>query len=230
LTLAYDLCMKPAQILLAVALVVPALSAADLGKYRDWASSPEAYFMTRAERQAWPAVKTEAEAEQFVTAFIARRKPDFVAEVAKRAQVADKYLTVGKTPGSKTLRGKVIILLGPPTAFDVARRTQSGERSSGQGAYMGLAGGSGPGAGGGGGGTSTADAISASQRSDMSVREIRQFTITYSGDRLPRPRAATLTVAIDVDTVNERESLADKSLMPELEELFETAVNTWLKK
>src|SRR5579863_1025525 len=104
--------MKPAKIALAaIVLLLPALANAERSsKYKEWSSSPEAYFMTRADREQWAAVKTDGEAEQFIKSFEAARKPGFAEEVAKRVQVADKYLTVGKTPGSRTLRGKVIIL------------------------------------------------------------------------------------------------------------------------
>ena len=46
--------MKP--FVLAVAL----LFAANLGKYRAWAESPQGYFMTKGERAEWSKLTTEA--------------------------------------------------------------------------------------------------------------------------------------------------------------------------
>lgn len=102
-----------------VSLVGTSLFADGLSKYKDWASSPQGYFMTKAEQQQWDAVRTDAEAQQFVDSFLARRGPDFAAEVASRGEQADKHLTIGKLAGSRTLRGKAIILFGPPSAMEV---------------------------------------------------------------------------------------------------------------
>src|SRR5439155_23023455 len=106
-----------------MALLVPSLMAGGLSKYKDWPSSPQGYFMTSAERADWKAnVKTDDEAEQFVNKFLASRGPGFAEDVAKRAEMADKHLTIGSLPASRTLRGKIVILLGPPSAFNVAGR------------------------------------------------------------------------------------------------------------
>ncbi len=223
--------MKPAAILAAIALLTPALFAAELSaKYKDWGASPEAYFMTRADRQQWAAIKTDAEAEQFIKSFEAARKPGFTEEVAKRVEVADKYLSVGRTPGSRTLRGKVIILFGPPSGFQVSDRTKRGENEMGSDSAVSAGAGASAGPGGGGTGQSPSDVVSALNHSSMSGAEIRTFTITYSGDKLPKPRAASLTVGVDVDTSNGKETLIDQRQMPELDELFEAAAGSWLLK
>jgi hypothetical protein len=56
-------------------LFVPSLlfAAALSQKYKDWAASPQAYFMTMAEHEQWAAIKTDEEAEQFVNRFLASR-------------------------------------------------------------------------------------------------------------------------------------------------------------
>ena len=58
-------------------LFVPSLlfAAALSQKYKDWAASPQAYFMTKAEHEQWAAIKTDEEAEQFVNRFLASRGP-----------------------------------------------------------------------------------------------------------------------------------------------------------
>lgn len=104
---------------MAAAVAVSAF--AGLSKYKGWESSPQGYFMTNAERAEWDAIKTDTEAQAFVEKFIASRGGDaWVAEVGKRAEMADKYLTVGKMQGSKALRGKAVILFGPPSDLKVS--------------------------------------------------------------------------------------------------------------
>src|SRR5262249_35706429 len=94
------------------------------GKYRSWDKSPDAYFLTSEERAQWKSVHTDSEAEKFVAGYFARRSPDLQAQLKERIAVADKYFSIGKVKGSETLRGKVIILFGPPSAID--RSTGSG--------------------------------------------------------------------------------------------------------
>jgi GWxTD domain-containing protein len=94
------------------------LFADGLVKFKGWDNTPQGYFMTKAEHDQWAAIRTDEEAQGFVDSFLAKRGPDFATEVASRVEQADKHLTVGKIPGSKTLRGKLIILLGPPSGFD----------------------------------------------------------------------------------------------------------------
>ncbi len=105
-----------------ILLFSASLLADGLVKFKGWDNSPQGYFMTRAERQQWVAVRTDDEAQTFVDHFLAIRAPGFAADVASRADQADKHLTIDKTklPASKTLRGKAIILLGPPSAFDAS--------------------------------------------------------------------------------------------------------------
>jgi len=110
--------MRFAVLILSIAAITPVFAGSP--KFKEWEKSPQAYFMTQAERQEWNAVKTPEEAQQFVDKFLARRGPNFAAEVADRAAKADKYMTLGKLPGSQTLRGKTVILLGPPSDMGLA--------------------------------------------------------------------------------------------------------------
>ncbi len=109
--------MRSVLLLLSIAAVLPAFGASPDPK--DWQNSPQGYFMTKAERQEWSAIQTQEEARRFIDQFLARRGPGFAAGVSARAAKADKYFTVGKFPGSKTLRGKAVIVLGPPSTMDV---------------------------------------------------------------------------------------------------------------
>jgi GWxTD domain-containing protein len=116
--------MRLAVVVLSIALAAP-LFAATGEKFKDWEKSPQAYFMTQAEHQQWSAIRTPEEAQQFIDNFLAKRGPKFPTEVADRAAQADKYLTIGKLPGSQTLRGKLVILLGPPSQMDVFQITDN---------------------------------------------------------------------------------------------------------
>src|SRR5207244_2284997 len=84
------------------------------------------------EREQWSKLDNDAQAEKFIAEFHARRFDNFRREIAERAKNADKYLSFGKSRGSKTLRGKIVILLGPPTSMDVADYvlTTPGKRDS----------------------------------------------------------------------------------------------------
>jgi GWxTD domain-containing protein len=110
--------MRSVVLLLSIAVMIPAIAASPA--FKDWENSPQGYFMTKAEHQEWTAVRTDEEAQRFIAAFVARRGPNFAADVVARTEKADKLLTIGKMAGSKTLRGKTVILFGPPTAVDVS--------------------------------------------------------------------------------------------------------------
>ncbi len=111
--------MRLVVLLLSIAVITPAFASSP--DFRDWEHSPQGYFMTKAEHQEWVAVRTEEEAQRFVAQFLARRGPNFEAEVAARTEQADKHLTIGRMAGSKTLRGKVVILFGPPSGMDISK-------------------------------------------------------------------------------------------------------------
>lgn len=110
--------MRSVVLLLSIAIVGSAFAASP--DFKDWERSPQGYFMTRAEHQEWTSVRTEEDAQRFVAQFLGKRGPNFAADVAARAEKADKLLTIGKSAGSKTLRGKTVILFGPPANLDVS--------------------------------------------------------------------------------------------------------------
>lgn len=110
------------------ALAVALLFAANLGKHEGWAASPQGYFMTKSERVQWAKLTTEADAAQFIAKFFASRGPTFAADVAAAAKDADDYLTVAGKRGSRTLRGKIVIVLGRPSSVTIA--PWSGDKSA----------------------------------------------------------------------------------------------------
>src|SRR5947209_7430285 len=96
--------------------------------YKDWPKTPIGYYMTNEEKKQWSAIQSDAEAEQFIKDFVAKRGGEtFTREVAQNAEKADKYLSIGKTPGSETARGKMMILLGPTVATAAAKKKKNGE-------------------------------------------------------------------------------------------------------
>ncbi len=194
---------------------------AGLVKYKDWPSSPQAYFMTKAERAQWAAIKTDDEAEKFVNDFLAKRGAGFAEEVADRATNADKYLTIGKSrPASKTLRGKVIVLLGPPSGIKTETKKGRVDRSSTVGGYMAAIGSDAT--ANGGGGTSVGEMIQVADQSGMSGhRSYVEYSITYSGDKLPPAYAKGITITVQADPVSGDDWAPDYRSEKQLNELFE---------
>lgn len=106
--------------------VSASMLAGGLKKFKEWERSPQAYFLTKAERVAWAAIQTDGKAEKFIAAYLAQRGEKFRTELDQRIAMADKYLSFGKRKGSETLRGKVVILLGPPSKIERKDKTELG--------------------------------------------------------------------------------------------------------
>ena len=105
---------------LAVILTVAAsLSAAD--DPLKWNKTPEAYFMTAAEKAAWKNVKTAEQAQKFIDEFRGKRGPQFQQDVKARVEAADQQFKLDRTAGSLTARGRVFILMGQPSRSTVNR-------------------------------------------------------------------------------------------------------------
>jgi GWxTD domain-containing protein len=206
----------------AAALSVTSLLAADLGKYKDWNESPSGYFMTRAEREQWSKLGTEADAERFVQKYAADRGGEaFTKELTKRIAMADKYLTVADTPGSKSLRGKVVILLGPPASMNVVVKLPPSAGRSGTAAMSMSAAGDSQ-------GTSSSDVARVGQREGMSAEDtsLRDYMFFYGAASLPTKKDAQLVV--EVNTRNGKDRIADKKAAAEIEQLFESAAQASL--
>lgn len=210
----------------ALLLALPLL-AADLGKFTNWGDSPEGYFMTRAEREEWKAIGNSADAEKFVSGFLAKRDPGFSAEVAKRAEMADKYLSLAGTQGSKTLRGKVVILFGPPSAMDVAARTKTDTKRDNPFVSGALSNANGGGGGGGRGG----DAPANTGGSMSTATGFRTYSITYSGDAAAKViDKPSVVFVIDADNVTGKDEWPSRSAGKESEDYFELAARKSIKR
>jgi GWxTD domain-containing protein len=206
----------------AAVLSVSSLVAADLGKYKDWNESPAGYFMTKAEREQWSKLGSEADAEQFVQKYTADRGGEaFTKELTKRIAMADKYLTVAETPGSKSVRGKIVILLGPPAGMNVSVKLPPNAGRSGT-AAMSMS------AAGEGSGTSSSDMGKMAEREGMSGGDngLRNYTFSYGAASLPAKKDALLVV--EVNTRNGKDRIAEKKAATELEQLFESAAQASL--
>jgi len=212
-----------------IALGAPALIAGSVDMYKNWPNSPQAYFMTAAERAEWKSnVRTDAEAEAFVKKFLAARAPGFADDIAQRAAMADKHLTVSGRAGSLTTRGKIVILLGPPSGFSVAKREVKGSASGTADMYSntGSSGGPGPGGGGGGGAgmsPSVGDMAMAATRMNMAGDLLQDYTFTYAADRLPVKQPKDFVVVVEVKSGDGSDRINDRKAAAQLDELFEAA-------
>ena len=113
--------MRYARIPLALTVwTIAALAGAQLSQeYAAWPDSPAGFLLTKSERKAFEAIKTDAEAKPFIDLFWARRDPnldtpinEFKSDFEMRVEAADKAFTFGQTKGSLSDRGRVLILLG----------------------------------------------------------------------------------------------------------------------
>ncbi|HYC60166.1 MAG TPA: GWxTD domain-containing protein [Thermoanaerobaculia bacterium] len=204
---------------------VASLFAANLGAYKDWDQSPTGYFMTKAEREEFSKLSSEAEAAKFADAFMAKRDLNFPAEVKKRTENADKYLTIGKIPGSKTLRGKVIILMGPPTGLNVTVNTKTETKRDSPavaGAYSNI----GPS---GGGGRNT-EAGSLGGASISTGTEVRTYTISYDGKAAKTVDRAKVSFVIDADGATGKDRFVSREQEKDAQQIFELAAQASIRK
>jgi GWxTD domain-containing protein len=166
--------------LIAVAIATVAVSAfAQLSpQFSDWGKGPVQFLMTPEEQTRWKSIRNDAEASAFVDLFWARRDPtpgtprnEYKENFDTAVKYADERFTAGRTKGSLSDRGKVLILFGPPKAI---------QRSS-----------TGPTSGNDDRGFSSGDSVSAST-SSASEKSGKQVWI-YEGDQAQKgfsaPRA-----------------------------------------
>lgn len=178
-------------------------------KYKNWEKSPEAYFLTSSERDQWKKVKTDADAQNFILDYKAKRGPDFEKTLAERVAVADKYFSSGETKGSETLRGKVIIVLGPPSSIEKGRgdtgnktdATRVDNFSSGRGGV---------------------DSSSAGTAGPMSphanAAQAPMFTFVYNKEAAPKPIGKAFRVELKLFTEADQEPEDPQGL----DRMFET--------
>jgi len=111
--------MKRTGVIALACLLAGPASAAGLTKYKDWADSPPAYFLSKAEREQWMTITTDEAAEKFIAGYLAARGKGFAAALQSRIEVADKTYRTGKPKGARSPQGRTLILLGAPTSTDM---------------------------------------------------------------------------------------------------------------
>jgi GWxTD domain-containing protein len=108
-------------VLLGFALLVSFLLAQSARDEEDWASSPEASFLTAAERAEWKTLDSRDSRQKFIERYWLKRDPspgsernEFREMVLGRIKTADQRFGIKETAGSRTARGLVWIVLGRP--------------------------------------------------------------------------------------------------------------------
>lgn len=94
--------------------------------------------MTEGEREIFLGLRSKAAKEEFIRLFWQKRNPDlttddndFKKEFEKRVVFTDRYFSTCKKDGWMSDRGKVYILLGPPTETEIERNpVKPGEAKS----------------------------------------------------------------------------------------------------
>ena len=199
--------MKKAVAFLLTLLAVPVLYAGALSKpYKNWDRSPEAYFLTRAERAQWKNVKTDAEAQNFILDYKAKRGAEWEKTLHERIAAADKYFSAGETKGSETLRGKIVILFGPPSALDAGGGKGKTGANSGDAATLSGRSGQDAGRGVGGGSGAKDDGIALSSGGATPLgsapRHADSPTMTFVYDEQAAPRAIGKPFKIEVKMIS----------------------------
>jgi GWxTD domain-containing protein len=218
----------------AAGLFAVALFAGGLSKFKGWDKSPQGDLMTSAERAEWANVRTDDDADKFVKDFVARRGPGFVTEVTRATAAADKYFSAGKVQGSRTERGKLVIILGPPGGLTTSEKQARGDSRSNVDSAMtvsGSGGGSGGPSGaahpGGGGGAGVADMMGAANGAGTGSGVVHVVTFTYAASQLPAAYGKSLTVNVEIDGSGV-DHIADKKTQAELDRLYEMVAETKL--
>ncbi|HEY4640379.1 MAG TPA: GWxTD domain-containing protein [Thermoanaerobaculia bacterium] len=102
-------------------------------KYVDFGKGPATWLMTRDEQKKWKTIANDADAQEFIDLFWARRDPtpgtfgnEFKAEFDARVKYADDKLGDRNGKGSMSDRGRALIVLGFPTMTDSSAGQQRG--------------------------------------------------------------------------------------------------------
>ncbi len=112
------------KLLFALAGIVLAASAlAEFTKYKDWDKSPEAYFLTPAERAEWKAIASDEDADKFIALYYARRGGEpFKQEISRRIAAADQQFKMQRYKrGADSVRGHLLVVLGTPSRVSQSR-------------------------------------------------------------------------------------------------------------
>jgi GWxTD domain-containing protein len=177
----------------------------------DWSASPEAYFLTGEERAEWKRLDSRDSRRDFIERYWLKRDPtqgtaknEFRETILSRIKVSDSRFAIGKTPGSRTARGEVFIVLGTPARVQDENAPRpppdpSGGRRLGQGV------------------------------TPVALVEGNETTSTwlYEPDRTPRIleviRRSSLQIKIVVEPSRHMDSIQDPGLFHEIKEIIARA-------
>jgi GWxTD domain-containing protein len=182
--------------LLALGLAAP-LAAAGLSKYKSWADSPQAYFLSKAEREKWATIATDEVAEKFIAEYQAARGKGFAAAIQSRIDIAEKTYRSGKVKGARSPQGKTLVLLGDP--LTVERKTGK-DKSIADPSGAGSLSYSTEGSGGGGTANPLSNTGGPGPNTMRGMRPPEPATLrwSYSGAKVP-PGVAAKELAIEFD-------------------------------
>jgi len=117
--------MKTRNVLIAAILTAAAATSAFAAlspAKADWGKGPAQYIMTAEEKAAWKNLQTDAAADEFIALFWARRDPtpatprnEFHEDFDARVKTADAQFSHGRTKGSMTDPGRMLIVFGGPS-------------------------------------------------------------------------------------------------------------------
>ena len=129
--------MKIRSVLITFAIVTAVSAFALSPEHEEWGKGPQSVLMTKDELAQWKAIKTDADADKFIALFWARRDPtpgtprnEFREDFDARVAAADQNFAAGKTRGSLTDRGKVLILYGQPSKIQHSAGSMSSSPST----------------------------------------------------------------------------------------------------
>lgn len=217
---------KATAILVSVAAIASGAFADGLSKqYKKWDRTPEAYFLTNAERAEWKKVKTDQEAQNFILDYKSRRGPEWQKTLNERIAAADKYFSAGETKGSETLRGKIIIVFGPPSAIDQSGGKGKGGANEGTSPALQSLGG-----GGKGGSGDESLAMSSGGASPMGTSprhaDSPSMTFVYDAPALPKPIAKPFKVEVKMISSSYQETWDPKGLDEKFEAVARASILT----
>ena len=172
--------------------------------------------MTGAERAEWAVLDSDAGAEKFIAEFRARRPDHFRKEVAERAKNADKYLSFGKARGSQTLRGKIVILLGPPTSMDFEDEVLTTQAKRDSPTVAGF--------------IDNMNAGNTVGSSASTSKVVRIIHFNYQGAIAKTADRKSIDVTVEVDPVSGKDSIESYSQEADLDQIFEAVAQSWIRK
>jgi len=210
---------KTAVLALTIAAFASGAFADGLSKqYKKWDRTPEAYFLTNAERAEWKKVKTDQEAQNFVLDYKSKRGPEFEKMLKERIAAADKYFSAGETKGSETLRGKVIIVFGPPSAVDQAKAKVKSNEGGDANASFGAQSGRGEAVSLGSGGKGPLNYATPHAQSPT-------FTLAYDEQAAPKAIGKPFKVELKMISNSDQESWDPKDLDAKFEAVAEASTH-----